>query len=872
MHVKKNILTLLGIILSCLLIASVRASTPTIPQFEPQSLTEIAIAKELGWINEDNNRCSGYYHEEAFIYPQNSTNNKDVIQITSNEGLLFSQRGTSVSEGHITISRQNQQITANKAYLYRDPATGKLNAIDLISNVVLREPNDLVIAQSAHYEPKTNSKLLRGIYYRTAIYANPEKKPAVLTRAEITQPRNVTQLSAWGRAKEFKQDEPNIFVLEDATYSTCPPLSNTWRVKASHIELNKESGRGYAKNARIYVKGIPIIYTPYINFPIDSRRETGFLWPTFGTSSKYGASVSTPFYWNLAPNYDMTTTPAILGKRGVELTNLFRYLTPTTSGNLTVAVLPNDRMFHAFQEMQQTALGGSTDPTTIAELRRLENASTTRNSLSWQNYTRYNEHWNSDVDFNYVSDDYYLRNLSPNYNEVTQNQLLQQAELNYKGQNWTFLSRIQGYQTLHPVDEATIENQYIRLPQFALEGDYPDSMFGLNYFISNDLTRFDIRSMPGDLNKLPIGDRFNIQPGISRTFHLPYFYFDPRLQYAYTQYQVTHVENGFSKSPARELPIFDISTGFYFDRNITVFNNSFVQTLEPQFYYTYVPYRNQDQLPIFDTTVNTLTYDQLFAYNRFSGLDRIGDANQLSVGVTTRFIDQQSGFEKIRLGVGQILYFKNRLVTLCNDATCSNVTMCTGSSCTDYPDNPSNTNTRSPIAGVLTYNLNRNWSATADTIWNAKANQFNNQSLALHFQPQGTQKIINIGYNFVRQGDILPGDNPNSGASNLSQTDFSFSWPVMRDWSMVGRWTQNWNHRHFQNLLYGLQYDSCCWAVRFVTGRSFINLTSNNTYQYDTKFFIQFALKGLGNIGSRDPTQTLSTSINGYQSNFGRDF
>ena len=213
------------------------------------------------------------------------------------------------------------------------------------------------------------------------------------------------------------------------------------------------------------------------------------------------------------------------------------------------------------------------------------------------------------------------------------------------------------------------------------------------------------------------------------------------------------------------------------------------------------------------------------------------------------------------------------MVTLCGDGDCSNVPLFDQqNSIFDYPDNPNNTSSRSPIAGILTYHLNQNWSATGDIIWNAKQNQLNNETLTLHFQPEGTQKIVNLGYSFVRQGDILPGDNPNSGASNLSQTDFSFSWPVLRDWSMVGRWTQNWNHKHFQNLLYGLQYDSCCWAIRMVAGKTFIGLNANNTYQYNPEFLVQFALKGLGNFGSSDPSQRLSSSISGYQSTFGRDF
>ncbi len=282
----------------------------------------------------------------------------------------------------------------------------------------------------------------------------------------------------------------------------------------------------------------------------------------------------------------------------------------------------------------------------------------------------------------------------------------------------------------------------------------------------------------------------------------------------------------------------------------------------------YIPYRNQDQLPLFDTTANTLTYDQLFLYNRFSGIDRINDANQVALGFTSKMIDQQVGIQKAEFGIGQIVYFRDRDVTLCsadNADTCPPGT-------TDYPANSNNTYNRSPIAALFNYNVDTNWSATANTIWNPNGNQLDNQNVGVYYQPPGTTKALNFGYNFVRGGDPFLDASQTSYSSNLSSTDASFNWPIFRDWSSVGRWTQNWNHHHFQNLLFGLQYDSCCWAIRFVAGRVFAGLNSNNTFQYNTQFFVQFALKGLGNVGNGDPGQLLGPRLSGYQTNFGRDF
>lgn len=871
MRFKTIIQTLIIVSASALLALSASADTPTSPSSSRPTaprLTQEEIVKYLGWIHTGENRCGGYYVEAPFTYPEILLNT-NAVQITSDQ-LLFAQHGTSVGQGKVTITRMGQQIVANKAFLYRDPTTGKVNAIELEHEVTLREPNSLVVANRGRYLLTSKSESLQDILYRTSIYANESNRPAQPSNQELQLERHVVQLNAWGQAKEFTQDQPKIFEFEQASFTTCPPDTSVWSVKASHITLNKESGRGEATHARILVKGIPVFYTPYLNFPIDARRKTGFLWPSVGSSSLSGPFLRAPFYFNLAPNYDDTLTPSYLSKRGLQLSNLYRYLTPKSSGNFTLEILPADRFFRQFQEDAKNNSAFMQTPTSISELRRLEHASTTRKSFSWQNGTRFDDHWSDSIDYNWVSDDYYLRDFSNNLNQVTQNQLLQQGELDYKGQNWNFIGRLQGYQTLHPVDQNSIFlNQYARAPQLILNGDYPDTPGGLDYFIDNEVSHFVIQHNPGSSIMFPMGNRLHAMPGISRPINFTFLTITPRVQLDVTKYDIGDLTFSSTKTPSRVLPIFDINTQVYFDRNIKFFGKGYRQTLEPQFYYTYIPYRNQNKLPVFDTTLNTLTYDQLFMYNRFSGIDRIGDANQLAVGVTSRFIDEQSGAEKVKMAAGQILYFRHRVVTLCSSTTDPD---CQGSSA--FNADPNNRTNRSPLSGLITYNVNTNWSATAATIWNSHTSKVDNQNVSIHYQPPGTQKIVNMGYNFVRNGEILPGDVVNSSASNLSVTDFSVNWPVFRDWSAIGRWTQNWNHNYFQNLLYGLQYDSCCWAVRIVAGRLFTNLNLNNTPTYNTQFYLQFALKGLGPIpvGGGDPSQLLSTNIAGYQTNFGRDF
>ncbi|MBV8803098.1 MAG: LPS-assembly protein LptD, partial [Gammaproteobacteria bacterium] len=369
---------------------------------------------------------------------------------------------------------------------------------------------------------------------------------------------------------------------------------------------------------------------------------------------------------------------------------------------------------------------------------------------------------------------------------------------------------------------------------------------------------------PGQPDKMPIGTRMNVQPGISWSYYRPAFYFTPRLQFALTQYEIGDVPEEDFKQQNRTLPIFDISSGLYFDRFVTIFHHPFRQSLEPRIYYTYIPYRFQDDLPIFDTTLNTLNFDQLFTYNRFSGLDRIGDANQVALGITTSIYDQETGLSKGKASLGQIIYFKDRLVTLCSNENpnfpCNSTTQ----------SNPANSVNRSPLSGVISYALTPDWNVSSNTIWNSTTNKVDNETFSLGYSNE--KRTASLSYSYVRTDEDPITGVPTVSGSNLAVTDFSTSWLLTRDWTLIGRWTENWNPTHFQNLFYGLQYDSCCWAVRFMAGRAFTNVTLDNTFQYNTQFYIQFALKGLGNIGTGNPSAVISSAIGHTQNTFGQDF
>ncbi len=829
-------------------------------------MTDESIANQLGWVSSDDTKCGGYYLEQPFNYVDDSKKSSSV-QVTGSQA-LFSQHGTTVLEGEVSVMRFGQQITANKAFIYRDATTGKITAMDLLGNVHLREPNTLIIAKQGRYEFQSRNKALQDILYRTSLGAVKNASTPKIADAAIQTSRKVEGLTAWGKADEFSQNEPKIYELNNSSFSTCPPLHPSWRVRASHIVLNKNIGRGYATNARIYVKDIPVLYIPYFSFSLDHQRKSGFLWPTVGNKTVnltsyngWGPFVFAPFYWNMAPNFDMTITPAWLGKRGNRLTDKFRYLSTIGQGSLQFGVLPNDTLYQTFKQYAQTTYGNSTNDAIQADLNRLETSSNTRKSFSWHDDSIFSQHWSSHIDFNYAGDDYYVRNFGGDLNEVTQNQLLQEGDLYYKGQNWNFIGRLQAYETMHPVDENPVQNQYRRFPQLLLTAHYPDQAFGLEYFLETEATHFDIRNTPGTIANQPVGNRFHLQPGVSLPLYWPYFFINPRMQVSMTGYNLNQtLETNAPDSAKRTIPIFDMAMGMAFNRDMTLFNHNYLQTLEPQLYYDYIPYRNQASIPIFDTTVNTLTYDQIFNYNRFSSVDRIGDANQLGFGLSSRILDADSGFEKIRIGVGDIVYFSNRKVTFCNNTTCN-----------DNPFNPANHWRLSPISGLLNYNVNPSWSLNANALVNPISKQLSNSSIGVHYQPD-ERRLINLNYGYVNGSDPLSGGVTSGSANNLKLSDFSFVWPASESISVVGRWSENWNQMHLQNLIYGLQYDTCCWAMRAVGNRAFSNLNAsqNSSAQYTNEFYIQFSLKGLGEIGNGNPSGLLS-SISGYTPQFGQE-
>ncbi len=435
------------------------------------------------------------------------------------------------------------------------------------------------------------------------------------------------------------------------------------------------------------------------------------------------------------------------------------------------------------------------DPNTLRFLRRLENNSNSRAFISFCDNSHFNPHWWGSLNLNYVTDDYYLQDFmySPYYS--TTDQLLNQAILNYASDNWRFLGRIQTYQSLHPINQQPILDQYSRLPQLFITSDYPEFPNQFNFNINSELVYFD---HPRDFfTQIPAtrGQRLHLEPSISFPFITPYSFFTPRLQIDTTYY---NLQDHRPSQITRILPVFDIDTGIYLERQF----GHFTQTLEPRFFYLFVPYQNQNDIPIFDTTLPPFNFSQLFRTNRFVGYDKLGDANQLSISLTSRLLDSCTGYQKLRASIGQVIYFKRPEVCLTPD--CNN----------DFYVNHS----LSPIVGEINYNFNCAWDGVLDVAVSSDDYSLNNASMQFHYKPD-CKHIFNLGYDFVRKGDTLTTYKLNSSKNNLNRINLALAWQLTDHWQALANLNYNLSHGHPQAYFYGFQYDSCCWAVRIVASR-----------------------------------------------------
>jgi len=561
--------------------------------------------------------------------------------------------------------------------------------------------------------------------------------------------------------------------------------------------LNKNTGVGEAKNVSVSFKGVPFFYLPYLTFPIDDRRKSGVLTPTIGTSDSAGADISVPYYFNIAPHMDATITPRIMSKRGLMLGGEFRYLAENFSAELRGEVLPNDR---------EQKSGGNED----------------RGAFSIKARSTPAERWRYDLNINHISDENYLDDFGGSLAAVSTRHQERRGDIRYQGDGWNFLGRVQNYQTIDTTI-ATNSQPYDRLPQLLVTMNKPNQALGLTYHLNAEYVSFGHNS-----DTKIAGDRINLRPGVSLPLRNSWGFLTPKVTIDHTSYKLDNQTAGLDNSPSRTLPTLSLDGGLIFERETNLFDSALTQTLEPRLFYLYTPEEDQSEIPDFDTAEYDFSFANLFRENRFSGSDKIGDANQLTTAVTTRFLETESGRELAQASIGQIFYFRDRDVQL------------QSSSSTTANDSSSS------VVAAISANLGNNWRANAALQWNPHQddNATEKGSAGIHYK-DSANRIVNASYRYT--------------SGTIEQTDVSARWPITHNLTAVGRWNYSLLFNETMEKFAGIEYSNCCWTTRFVAR----DYKSSVDDEGNLAFFIQLELKGLTSIGDK-VDRFLERGILGY--------
>lgn len=685
------------------------------------------------------------------------------IEVSADSATLVLTPEQAVFSGGVELTQGTLRMLADELVL--DRATGE---IDATGGFVLAQPSIRIAGSAAHYQLATGQAQVEQIRYRV---------PAIRARGDAEQ----AAFLGGGRS-----------TYRNISYTTCRPGSSDWLLTAESLELDQAEGLGTAEQAKLRFKGVPLLYVPTFTFPIDDRRRSGVLIPAVGYTDNTGADLAVPYYLNLAENYDLTLTPRLMSRRGAMLGGEFRFLTESSRGTLTAEYLPDDRAY--------------------------EGNHNERGSVDLQTYTRFGERADALLNVGYVSDDDYLKDIGDSLAVTSTSYIERTGELRYHGDSWNLLGRLQGFQT---IDDAVplVDRPYSRLPQLRLDLARPDGIAGTTWHLDAEYVNFHKRDSVR-------GHRIDLSPAVSLPLQRTWGYVEPMVGARYTAYRLTDQTAGLDDAPSHLTGLFSLDSGLYFDRPMQYFGREASQTLEPRLFYLYVPSSAQNDQPVFDTTALDFSFDNLFRTNRYTGPDRVADANQLTLALSSRVYAADSGAELLRASIGQIVYFDDRAVRL--------------------PGEPVFDDDTSAVVGELAAQLGGGWRARAGMQWNPHDGGNTEQALAQINYRDDHQRVFNAAYR-LRDGVT-------------EQSDLALIWPVGERVNLIGRHNWSLSDDRLLEALAGVEYASCCWRLRALL-RQYTDGVGND---HNLAFFVQLELNGLGRLGN-DIDQTLERGIYGYR-------
>lgn len=594
-------------------------------------------------------------------------------------------------------------------------------------------------------------------------------------------------LHAQGRAARIRRDDRGVSRFDRATYSTCPSSTEVWHIAADRVKLDPNTRQGTARNATLWFQGVPLLYTPWFRFPLGDERMSGFLVPSFGSSDSSGFTVGVPWYWNAAPNFDATIEPRLLSDRGTQLRTEWRWLSKAGYWQLDSELLPSDDRF------------GGDDRT----LTRLEHRG------------RFDGGWATDIEATAVSDDDYFEDLGTDLSIASQTHLRRRADVRWSGGAGVWRGRLETFDTLDE-DIAPTSRPFERLPQitYTLTTGLDDAADGWAFEGSVDAEAVRFERDAGDT-----GTRLYLNPAIEARREAPGWFLRPRLGLDLAAYDLDRSATAGPKAPARALPVLSVDSGLVFER----LGESYRQTLEPRAFYVFVPEESQDDIPVFDTGEFQFSFAQLFRDRRFTGPDRRGDANRLTLALTTRLLDRAAGREVFRASIGGIHHFDDREVTL--------------------PGRPPDREDNSNIAAAAAWAPTPAWRSTVDLHWDPSDSRLSEAELDVAFDGAG-DRLFNANYRYLRD--------------SREEVDLSFAWPLTRQWLAIGRTRYSlFEDRNIETLA-GFEYDSCCWKLRAVA-REFVR----GDEEASQGIFFELVFKGLGSVG-QEAGGVLEDAIRGY--------
>ncbi len=749
--------------------------------------------------------------------PEQTANRLPQMSTADRQQLPTDIEGDAISgaEGQITSFRGNVALTRGDQFLgadnlQYDSASGKYVAE---GSVRYQDSGMRMVAERAEGDQNLDSHNVKNVKYQ------------LVSRRGNGGAEHIELQGAQGS-------------LYGSSYSTCPPSERIWELRAKRIDVNTDEGLGTARNATVRIGKVPVLFVPWAQFPIDERRRTGLLYPSISQSGRNGFDWRQPIYFNLAPNYDMTLTPRLMSSRGLMLSNQFRYLTPSGNGVLELAYLPSDKLTQR-ERGEEIALG------IPPENRRKDD----RGRFGFVGAQNLTPQWQARANLNWISDARFVEDFSNSLNGISGYSTVSDIGVYGHGRYWNAGLMADHWQ-LSDYGLREFQLPYDRLPRLYAQWEQP---LATRFVVGADadVTRF--QHIASDIR--PGGSRADFKPFVSMPLEGASWFLRPTLAWRHTQYRLDseladqialqraiaanpgtpptpeQIAGFRDAAPSRSLPIGSLDGGLFFEREAAWRGARYTQTLEPRFFYLNAPYRNQDGIPLFDTQPLTFSWGQLFRDNRYSGADRQSDAHQITLAVSSRFMRESDGMEKLALNLGQIRYLRDSRVVAGGESPIER-----GSSAWVADAN---------------YAINDHWTVGASYQWDPK---FRRKDLA-SFRTRyliGDDGIVNFNYRYRR--------------NLLEQVDLSFLYPITPAWSVVGRYYYSLMNEPLSGQtpqllegIAGVQWDSCCLAVRLV-GRRYLR---NRGGELNNAIQMEIELKGLGSAGP-DNEDRLRRAILGY--------